>query len=249
MAEVFEEVEITQDLLVKNLIKVENLSNMQKGDLIVVNNVPKSVAFRSGTNGYLLTTDTTSSTNLAWKSVGQSLGFTASGQLITSITGGNATILGQGTLGQVLTVNSSGMPRWQTPASFSISSGVINFSIEPGQITTRATGRNFSFFTWDQSEYGSTGGTIGTDSLMSLTAGNLQFYADGAGAKVNAVRIAGSSTTATLFSEVTTVVGVNQARITPPNNDSLYRFGASGTSGVNMYGFQMHFKSLRLPVP
>lgn len=246
MAEVFQEIE-TQDALVTNLLRVENLTNMRKGDLIVVNSAVQSVAFRSGTSGQILVTDSGTSTNLRWVSKGSALGFTSSGQILTSGAGGSLVILNQGTAGQVLTVNASKIPSWQTPASVTAgTSGAIMFSLEPGQITSRASGRTFTFFSWDDSEYGSSGGS--TDSRMALTAGNLQFWADGAGALINSNRILGTGTR--LFSQYTTTgAGLQQVPITIyPTADALFALTASGTAGINMYAFQMQFKNRALPV-
>jgi len=246
MAEVFQEIE-AGDALVTNLLRVESLANMRKGDLIVVNNAVQSVALRSGTSGQILVTDSGTSTNLRWADKGPALGFTSSGQILTSGPNGDLVVLNQGTAGYVLTVNSSKIPVWQPQGMVTLpASGVINFSLEPGQIVSRSAGRTFTFFSWDDSEYGISGG-VG-DSNMALTAGNLMFWADGAGAKINSNRLLGTGTR--LFTEYTTSgAGLQQVPVTIyPTADALFAFTASGTTGVNMYAFQMQFKSRAVPV-
>lgn len=247
MAEIFEDIQTT-DAVVTNLLSVQGLGQMRVGDLIVVSNATQSIPFRTGASNQILVTDSGTTSHLAWKGAKTLIGFTSSGQILTSGPGGALVVLNQGTAGQVLTVNSSRIPSWQTPSVSQISSGSISFSVEPGQVQTRGTGalgRNFSFFSWSDLEYGT--GATATNSNMSLTAGNLVFWSDATTAKINAYRIGGAGV-AKLFNEVTTTIGMNVVPVSSPSADSLYRFSASGSAGANCYAFQMHFKRLKVPV-
>lgn len=84
---------------------------------------------------------------LEWTDVGSALGFTDSGQIISSIGTGDASIIDAGDEGQVLTIV-NGFPTWQDP-----SSGMILMALGAGETRPRPTSRKFANLTWDQDKY------------------------------------------------------------------------------------------------
>lgn len=243
MAQIFEEIQTNYEL-VTQLLSVGSLNNMRTGDLIVVNNGLQSVPFRTGSSNQILVTDSSTTSHLNWKGAKTLIGFTASGQLLTSGPGGSLVTLGQGPTGFVLTVNASHMPVWSSPTSAVNlpTSGAISFDLYPGQITIRtgvSQGRgDFSYFSWNQAKYGTN---------MGLTVGNLIFYSTGTGATLTSYLLAGAGSNQ-LFAPTAFATGINTIPVsTYPTADSVYRISASGSVAISAYAFQLQFKNIRVP--
>lgn len=119
MAHIYEEIQ-SGNTLTTNLLSVATLNNMKIGDLITVSGpsaTVTSVSFRTGASNNILVTDSSTATHLKWKGLNSVIGFTSSGQILTSGKNGALTVLQQGSSGQILYVNGSGIPAWTNPFS------------------------------------------------------------------------------------------------------------------------------------
>jgi hypothetical protein len=130
---------------------------------ILYHNGNTFVVLNPSSSGYILTTNSTTG-GPTWNSLTNILGFNTSGQVIVSGPSGQVIIEGPGTPGQVLTISSSGIGRWQDPAA-----GNLIFSLQPGEVRPRSTERTFAHFTWDQTKYGASG--------INLSSGVMSLYA------------------------------------------------------------------------
>ncbi len=172
-----------------------------------------------------------------WQSLGEAFGFTASGQIITSGPGGEVVILGPGAEDQVLTINASGVPNWETPAAGT--TDTIIFDIGTRYIVARDNQRTAGYFVWNETEYGAGG--------FNLGSGELVFHGDlnGGSANIEFVFRLGDVPTSDMISLQGVSEGANSIAVTTPDSSgsAVFEFNVQRTAGtdVNLYGMQLHF--------
>jgi len=106
-----------------NSFNASNPPLTTKGDLYGFSTVPARVAV--GTNGQVLTADSTATNGVAWAAAGMTNPMTTTGDTIYSSSGSTPARLGIGSTGQVLTV-AGGVPTWASAASASSSYTLLN---------------------------------------------------------------------------------------------------------------------------
>lgn len=136
---------------------IQNTIVDAKGDLIGATAADTPARLAVGTNGQVLTADSTAATGLAWATptVYMTNPLTTTGDTIYSSSGTTPARLGIGSSGQVLTV-SGGVPTWATPAA----GGNVGCSIyKSGNVTisdSSETLMTFNSEAWDTDGFHST---------------------------------------------------------------------------------------------
>ena len=120
---------------------IQNAIVDAKGDLITATAADTPARLAVGTNGQVLTADSTTATGIKWAtaSSGMTNPMTTTGDTIYSSSGSTPARLGIGSTGQVLTV-SGGVPSWATPSGGG--STLVGCSI------TRTTTQSIANSTW-----------------------------------------------------------------------------------------------------
>jgi hypothetical protein len=134
---------------------IQNTIVDAKGDLIAASAADTPARLAVGTNGQVLTADSTTATGLAWAtaSSGMTNPMTTTGDTIYSSSGSTPARLGIGSTGQVLTV-SGGVPTWATPAGGATFSGCsLRSSVDISVPDATSTTINFNTEIFDVDGY------------------------------------------------------------------------------------------------
>jgi hypothetical protein len=203
---------------------------------ILYNNGTTFVSRAIGASGSLLVS---SGTAPVWQTLGSALGFTASGQIITSGPGGVPIIEGPGLPGQVLEISASGIARWSTTAA---ENDTNTITVWPGQINSRTTKNTVANLTWKQTQY------------SSFTTAKVNFWAVinnvGASASIEFSKRFGSGAQTILTPLTVNAAGIYSTTLsTMPGNDALYdvnvqQLSAGAQGGVSIFGINLDLKYL-----